>query len=132
MAGDRRPPRRLTRLPLRPLGDLRLAEARGVRSRLLGLAGLDRLPPGYGLYIPHCRSVHTVGMRFAIDVVFLDAAGAVLDVARAVPPRRLVGRRGARAVVETAAGQADVFIASGLGRQARRAPGLSVRAGRGG
>lgn len=74
-------------------------------SRLLGLAGLSELPVGFALLIPHCSSVHTFGMRFAIDVVFLDARARVLDVRRAVPPRRVVRRRGAAAVLEVAAAQ---------------------------
>ena len=43
-------------------------------SRLLGLALLEREAAGPGLLIPRCRSVHTFGMRFALDLVFLDQA----------------------------------------------------------
>jgi uncharacterized membrane protein (UPF0127 family) len=39
-------------------------------------------------------------MRFALDVYFLDDDGEPLGVRRAVPPRRFVSRRGARAVLE--------------------------------
>ena len=52
--------------------------ARSFRARLLGLAFLRRLPPDCGLLIPRCSSVHTFGMRFALDVVFLDGDGEVL------------------------------------------------------
>jgi uncharacterized membrane protein (UPF0127 family) len=45
-------------------------------------------------------------MRFPIDVVFLDRELKVLDVAEAVPPWRMKARRGARAVLELAAGEA--------------------------
>ena len=45
-----------------------------VSSRLLGLALLRREHAGAGLLIPRCRSVHTFGMRFPIDVLFLDEA----------------------------------------------------------
>ena len=72
--------------------------ATGFRARLLGLAFRRRA--GEPLLIPRCRSVHTFGMRFAIDVVFLDAHGRVLRVVERVPPRRIVSCRGARAVVE--------------------------------
>jgi uncharacterized membrane protein (UPF0127 family) len=74
------------------------------RSRLLGLAWLDDLPDGVGLLIPRCRSVHTFGMRFALDVCFLDADGDVLRRVDAVPPRRLLWCRDATAVLERAAG----------------------------
>jgi uncharacterized protein len=69
-------------------------------ARLLGLAGMVE-PPEHGLLIPRCRSVHTSGMRFSIDVVFLGwppcGAGRVrvLDVRHQVPPGRVV-RLGAR------------------------------------
>ncbi len=72
--------------------------ATGFRARLLGLAFRRRAAEP--LLIPRCRSVHTFGMRFAIDVVFLDGDGRVLRVVEAVPPRRIVSCRGAREVVE--------------------------------
>ncbi len=72
----------------------------GWRSRLLGLSLLEPEQAGPGLLIPRCASVHTFGMRFALDVFFLDAAGRPLAVRRAVAPRRVVGHRGAVAVLE--------------------------------
>lgn len=74
--------------------------ATGFRARLLGLAYLDRAAAGPGLLIPRCSSVHTFGMRFGLDLFFLDADGDLLVVRRAVPPRRLAGHRGAAAVLE--------------------------------
>jgi uncharacterized membrane protein (UPF0127 family) len=53
-----------------------------------GLLGRDDLPVGHGLLIEACGSVHTVGMRFVLDVVFLDAAWCVRRVCRQVPPGR--------------------------------------------
>jgi uncharacterized membrane protein (UPF0127 family) len=75
-------------------------------ARLIGLAWLDAgdLPEGCGLLIPGCSSVHTFGMRFALDIDFLDREGRVLQSAKAVPPRRVLWRRGAVAVLERAAG----------------------------
>ncbi len=78
-----------------------------LRSRLLGLALLDEAPGEIGLLIPRCRAVHTFGMRFAVDIVFLDARGRVIDTVSAVPPRRLVRRRGAHAVLERPAAQVE-------------------------
>jgi uncharacterized protein len=98
-------PARLARLETHHLpGGLRLFVARSRRARLLGLALLPRAPPAHcALVLPHCSSVHTAGMRFALDLVFLDAGGRVLRVARGVPPWRVVSCRGAAAVLETAA-----------------------------
>ena len=73
--------------------------ARTFRDRLVGLAW-RREPPAEGLLLPHTRSVHTFGMRFALDLHWLDAAGAVVRVDRAVPPRRLRTCLRARAVLE--------------------------------
>ncbi|HKF79628.1 MAG TPA: DUF192 domain-containing protein [Thermoleophilaceae bacterium] len=76
--------------------------ARSFRARLLGLA-LRRAPPRHALLIPRCRCVHTFGMRFALDLVWLDADGQVLAVDRRVGPGRVVARRGAWAVLEAPA-----------------------------
>jgi len=67
---------------------------------LLGLAQLDRRLAGTGLLIPRCSSVHTFGMRFALDLVFLDRDGRPCSVRRAVAPRRLAWDRRASAVLE--------------------------------
>ena len=113
---------RLDRLPARTLdGGLQVHEARSLRSRLLGLMFLDRLHGDRALHIPRCSSVHTIGMRFPLDLVWLDKHGSVLRVDRGVPPWRFKACRKARDVVECAAGRADAFIASGLG--ARRSDG---------
>ncbi|HVQ60269.1 MAG TPA: DUF192 domain-containing protein [Solirubrobacterales bacterium] len=74
--------------------------ATGFRSRVLGLALLPRAAAGGGLLIPRCASVHTFGMRFRLDLVFLDGAGRVLAIRRRVPPRRFAWHRGAAAVLE--------------------------------
>ncbi len=77
--------------------------ATSLRSRLLGLAFLDE-PQARCLLFPRCSSVHTFGMRFAIDVVFVDlsrvgpgmrdlratpgSSGRILKVVAGVTPRR--------------------------------------------
>jgi uncharacterized membrane protein (UPF0127 family) len=91
---------RLRRLPCRRVLDHEVRVAAGVRARLLGLSGLGRAEAGAGLLIPRCASVHTFGMRFDLDLFFLDAEGRPLAVRRGAPPRRLVSHRGAAAVLE--------------------------------
>jgi len=78
----------------------RVRVAAGRRARLLGLAHLDRDAAGAGLLIPRCASVHTFGMRFPLDLVFLDGDGRPCSFRRAVPPRRIAWHRGASAVLE--------------------------------
>ena len=87
--------------------------ADGRRSRLLGLAWLGRERAGAGLLIPRCASVHTFGMRFALDLHFLDRDGARLEVRRRVPPRRLAWCRGADAVLEIPSATGESFAADG-------------------
>jgi uncharacterized membrane protein (UPF0127 family) len=76
-------------------------------SRLLGLSLLRPGRAGEGLLIPRCRSVHTFGMRFAIDVVFLDRGRAPLAVCPAVPANRVLRDRRAAAVLELPAAPAE-------------------------
>jgi uncharacterized protein len=106
---------RLTELPSRALsGGRTLHVASTAAARRRGLAGLSDLDPGTGLALPGCRSIHTVGMRFALDLLWLDGGGEVVRVDRAVPPRRLRTCLRARSVVEVRAGQAAAFLAAGL------------------
>lgn len=93
---------RLESLPRRVVGGLEVPVTVGFRARLLGLAGLDRSAAGPGLLIPRCAAVHTFGMRFALDVFFLDADEEVL-AHRLVPPRHFIAHRGATAVLEVPA-----------------------------
>jgi uncharacterized membrane protein (UPF0127 family) len=91
---------RFRRLPRRRLAGVEVPVATGLRGRLLGLARLPRSQAGSGLVIPRCSCVHTFGMRFDLDLYFLDREGRVLAVRRRVPPRRLARRPGAAAVLE--------------------------------
>lgn len=78
-------------------------------TRFRGLM-LRRAPvPGGGLLIRPCSSIHMLFMRFPIDAVFFDRAGTVTRVARNVRPWRglAFGGRGAHAVIEMRAGDAD-------------------------
>lgn len=93
---------------------LRLIEARSRRSRRRGLARLDTLPPDVALRIP-TLSVHTFGMRFALDLIWLRKDSTVARIDRNVGRRRVVVCMNARSVVETRAGAADAFIAAGVG-----------------
>src|SRR5664279_2053286 len=88
-------------LPLTELGDgLVLVEAKTHRSRRRGLSRLDALAPAHGLHIPQTPSVHTFGMRFALDLIWLDGQGTVVRVDRDVAPRRMRFCRSGRSVIE--------------------------------
>ncbi len=66
---------------------------------LLGRAGYDG-----AMVLPHTRSVHTVGMRFSIDVAFCNKEMVVVGVTTLRPWRVSALRRGCRSVVEAEAG----------------------------
>jgi len=102
---------RLASLPRRRVLGREVAVATGFRARLLGLAGLRRERAGAGLLLPGCASVHTFGMRFDLDLVFLDAAGRPLAIVLGLPSRRLASHRGAAAVLELPSPQGGEFMA---------------------
>jgi uncharacterized membrane protein (UPF0127 family) len=64
---------------------------------------------GQALVICRCRQVHTIGMRFPIDVLFIDRNGAVVRVCRGLRPGRIspIAWR-ATAAVELPAGSAEL------------------------
>ena len=61
----------------------------GFGGRLLGLMGHPALPPGQALVLDGDNSIHTLFMRFPIDVLFLDKAGRVKHLYHAMPPWRV-------------------------------------------
>lgn len=85
----------------------RLVLADTAPARLRGLLGRKSLPRGEGILLRPAGSIHTAFMRFPIDAVFLDRELTVLTIERELPPWRVAARRGARAVLELAAGEAD-------------------------
>ena len=91
-----------------------IVEAKSHSARRRGLARLNSLPADHALRIPGCWSVHTFGMRFALDLIWLDKRGAVARVDRDVPPGRMRTCVRARSVIETLAGEADAFVAAGV------------------
>jgi hypothetical protein len=105
--------RRLERLPALVLTrGVRVALADRPVARLAGLAWLRGLPADTGLLLPDCRSVHTYGMRFPLDLIWLAEDGSIVDVTGAVRPGRIVRLGHARAVVEARAGAGALFFAA--------------------
>ncbi len=83
-------------------------------ARMRGLLGRSDLPRGEGILLRPAGSIHTFFMRFPIDVVFLDRENRVVDVERELVPWRTAKRRGAKAVLELAAGTtAEIGLQSG-------------------
>ena len=90
-------------------------EVRIVHSLAARWCALSRersLPTRAGLLLSRARGIHTLGMRFAVDVVFLSGQMRVLGLVSCVPPWRvLLAPRGTGRVLELAAGQ---IAATGL------------------
>ena len=68
----------------------RVQLVRSFTARFVGMLGRKTLDGHDGLLLAPCRSVHTLGLRFAIDIVFLDAGLNVLGVTAHVRPWRFV------------------------------------------
>jgi uncharacterized protein len=76
-------------------------------KRRTGLLKHDKLEPGSGLWIAPCEAVHSFGMRFAIDLVYLDRKKKVRKVRREMIPRRLSACLAAHSVLELPVGTVD-------------------------
>lgn len=75
-------------------------------ARNKGLLGRTGLPPGGGLWIVPCESVHTFFMKFAIDLVYIDRDKKVKKVRSNVGPWRLSACFSAHSILELPAGTA--------------------------
>lgn len=72
--------------------------------RRTGLLRHDRLDQGQGLWIVPCEAVHSFGMKFTIDVVYLDRKKRIRKIRPMLPPHRVTGCLWAHSVLELPAG----------------------------
>jgi hypothetical protein len=84
----------------------RVQIAESFTERLMGLMSRRGLEAGTGMLLPRCSSIHMFFMRFAIDLVYLDASRGVKRVVAGVKPWRVSWCLGADAVLEAPAGWA--------------------------
>lgn len=83
----------------------RVTCARGFVDRLSGLLVAPKLAPGEGLWLMPCRMIHTWGMRYSLDILFLDADLRVVGSCEQLTPFRLSPLHlRARSVLELVAG----------------------------
>ena len=79
----------------------RVRRADGWLERTVGFLPRSSIAPEEGMWFEGCHAVHTIGMRSALDVVFLDRNHRVVRVDENVPPHKLyVGARNAHVVAE--------------------------------
>src|SRR4029079_2407833 len=81
-----------------------VAATRATRRR--GLLGRESLGATEGMLLTPCKAVHTVGMLFPIDVIFIDRDGRAVRIVPALAPWRIAMSVRAKAVIELAAGTA--------------------------
>ena len=96
---------------------LRVRTAAQWPSRVLGLLATRELKDPCGLWVKPCRAIHTFGLGYAIDVIFLRADGVVTKVVSGLKPWRVTGCRDARTVLE---------LRAGLARRLNIAPGMAL------
>ena len=68
---------------------LRCLVAENTRERTRGLLGREGLESGVFMWLSPCNMIHTIGMRFAIDLVFIDKRNRVVKVMRGIRPGRM-------------------------------------------
>ena len=74
------------------------------KERRTGLLKRTGLEAGEGMWIAPCECIHTFGMKFPIDVLFLSKKRTVVKIAAAVPRRRIAAAWLAHSVLELPAG----------------------------
>lgn len=84
-----------------------LMVANTVFERMRGLLAREALRKQQGMLLQACRLIHTCGMRYPIDVVYLSRDGVVVKVTSALVPCRADGHWRAHSVLEMAAGEAS-------------------------
>lgn len=80
--------------------------ADNVFERMRGLLGRPRIGPGQAMVLTRCGAIHTCGMRYPIDVLFLDRRWRIIDVKHQIHPWRMTQCLRAVNTVEIAAGEA--------------------------
>lgn len=100
--------------------------ARYWHQRLFGLLALPRLTEGHGLLIEPCASIHTLGMRYPLDLLFLSRGNQVLGWRENLAPWRAASLRGARSTLELPAGAlATISPRTGEQLQWQESPNLA-------
>jgi uncharacterized protein len=106
--------------------------ARSPLARTVGLLATSDLAADEALWLEPCASVHSFGLRARIGCAFLGPDGTVLRVVDPLPAGRVASARGARSVVECAAGRLAGVVAGARLRLDFPAPSERLEAPAGG
>jgi uncharacterized membrane protein (UPF0127 family) len=87
-----------------PAGQLEIMVANSFFSRLKGLLGTKSLPADKGLLLCGCNSVHMIGIRYPLDIVYLDQDGVILKLVENLKPWQMSACWQAQDVLEVKSG----------------------------
>jgi len=85
----------------------RVLVANSFLRRLIGLLNKSSLEPSEGMFFYKAPAIHTIGMRFPIDILFLDASRCVVKVLQQVKPNRILPYIKSQYTIELSAGQSE-------------------------
>ena len=84
-----------------------LSVANSFFKRMKGLLGISTLDGSSGIVITPCNLIHTFGMKFNIDVIFLDKDNRIINIRTNVPKSRVHGQIKAKHTMELTAGSVE-------------------------
>lgn len=84
-------------------------QTQSMKERLCGLLVLDELTTEQALWICPCNSVHTVGMRYVLDLVYVDKHNKVCALVEKLKPWRMSMSIKAKVTMEVPAGSIELF-----------------------
>jgi uncharacterized membrane protein (UPF0127 family) len=70
-----------------------VVEAKSFLTRMIGLLGTKKIDAERVFYIKNCSGIHTIGMKYPIDVVFLDKNSKVSRLYESLKPNRMTSIR---------------------------------------
>lgn len=89
--------------------DLTVRTANTFLQRLRGLLFTDSLPEHTGLMLENCNSIHMFGMRYALDIVFVDQDFRICKIVKKLKPWHIARCLKARHTVELPAGTIEEY-----------------------
>lgn len=85
-----------------------ILQANTFLTRLIGLLGTNQLDPYRALHIDPCHGIHTFGMNYSIDILFLDKDGCILKaVANMKPNKAMKAVSNGKSVLELPSGSIE-------------------------
>jgi uncharacterized membrane protein (UPF0127 family) len=99
------------------------------RDRRRGLLGVNQFAPGAAILLVPCMAVHTMFMRFPIDVIFVNRRGYAIHIVERLQPWRMSMSAGAYGVIELASGstkRCNISVGDRLGLMSTLGDGIEV------